>query len=190
MLRLKYTAKAEGSGDSLKPMEGNGVHVVVDPSKCSGCSICELWCSYGHEGVFSRSLSRIYVLSYEIVGLDYPVVCQQCNPAPCVELCPTGALGRGGQGQVTLDKAKCIGCRVCSEVCPYGAARMEPHGRYPLICDLCGGTPLCVLKCPTNALSLSGTSKVTIPAKGAAEEFALSELARVARGWGVDIERA
>jgi Fe-S-cluster-containing hydrogenase component 2 len=76
-------------------MESKGIHVVVDPSKCVGCNICELWCSYEHEGVFSRSLSRISVITYERLGFDYPVVCQQCEPAPCVELCPTGALSKG-----------------------------------------------------------------------------------------------
>ena len=162
----------------------------MDPSKCSGCSLCELWCSYTHEGVFSRSLSRIFVLSYEVVGLDYPVVCQQCEPAPCVDLCPTGALKKGELKQVTLDKSRCIGCRVCSEVCPYGAARMEPSGRYPLICDLCGGSPACVVRCPTNALSISNTASVPIQARTTAEAFAVEQLRRVAEGWGIRIERA
>ncbi|MGC9072158.1 MAG: 4Fe-4S dicluster domain-containing protein [Acidilobus sp.] len=171
-------------------MDGAGVHVVVDPSKCSGCSICELWCSFVHEGVFSRRLSRISVVTYELVGLDYPVVCQQCEPAPCVELCPTKALSKGGLGQITLDRSKCIGCRVCSEVCPYGAAQMEPKGGYPLICDLCGGNPTCVVKCPTNALSITSTVKVKARAEGAAERFALHELSRLARGWGVEVDGA
>ncbi|MGC9209959.1 MAG: 4Fe-4S dicluster domain-containing protein [Acidilobus sp.] len=140
--------------------------------------------------MFSRSLSRIFVVTYELVGLDYPVVCQQCEPAPCVELCPTGALSKGELGQVSLDKSKCIGCRVCSEVCPYGAARMDPHGRFPLICDLCGGTPTCVLRCPTNALSVSGTARVTLAARGAAERFALEELSKLARVWGIEVDSA
>jgi Fe-S-cluster-containing hydrogenase component 2 len=171
-------------------MESQGVHVVVDPSKCVGCNICELSCSYEHEGVFSRSLSRINVITYERLGLDYPVVCQQCEPAPCVELCPTGALSKGKMGEVNLDKGKCIGCRVCSEVCPYGAARMDPEGRYPLICDLCGGEPACVMKCPTNALSLSSSVSVRLEANNATERFAISELKRLAAGWGVKVDEA
>lgn len=162
-----------------------GMRVSVDPSKCVGCNICELWCSYEHEGVFSRSLSRITVFTYETMGLDYPVVCQQCEPAPCVELCPTGALSKGSLGQVTLDKGKCIGCRVCSEVCPYGAANMRPDGRFPMICDLCGGEPVCVARCPTNALSLTPIREVKVKAGSTAEKFAISQLSRLAESWGV-----
>ncbi|MFP3309916.1 MAG: 4Fe-4S dicluster domain-containing protein [Acidilobus sp.] len=172
-------------------MESKGIHVVVDPSKCVGCNICELWCSYEHEGVFSRSLSRISVITYERLGFDYPVVCQQCEPAPCVELCPTGALSKGKLGEVNLDKGKCIGCRVCSEVCPYGAARMEPReARYPLICDLCGGEPMCVARCPTNALSLSRVTNVKVKPRNAAEAFAIGELKKLAEGLGVDVDEA
>ena len=160
---------------------------MVDPSKCSGCLMCELSCSYFHEKVFSRSLSRIRVVTYDALGLDYPVSCQSCEPAPCVELCPTGALSEGPAGGIALDKSKCIGCRVCVEVCPYGAAFMEPRGRYPLICDMCGGEPRCVLSCPTNALSVAYYEEVSAVATNQTERFALEQLSRLAEGWGVRV---
>ncbi len=132
-------------------------------------------------------MSRIQVITYELVGLDYPVVCQNCEPAPCVELCPTGALSKGRAGGIELDKSKCIGCRVCSEICPYGAAMMDPKGRYPLICDMCGGNPACVAACPTNALSISGYAMVELPARSTAERFAVTELSKLAKGWGIEV---
>lgn len=36
-----------------------GKVVLAEPSKCLRCRLCELACSFTHEGVFSPSLSRI-----------------------------------------------------------------------------------------------------------------------------------
>ena len=137
-------------------------YIVVDPSKCTGCRYCEVWCSFVHEGVFSSSLSRITVVKDDVIGLDYPVVCKFCDPALCIESCPSNALIRNENNVIVVIEEKCIGCSTCINVCPYGAIKMHPIKAIPLICDLCGGEPVCISKCPTNALSIHPINEIDI----------------------------
>lgn len=50
-----------------------------------------------------------------------PVMCQHCETAPCVDVCPTGASMRRADGIVQVNKHTCIGCRYCMMACPYKA---------------------------------------------------------------------
>jgi len=133
--------------------------ITVDPTVCTGCRACELACSFAHTDMFSPELSRIRVAKFEDKGLDHPMVCQQCERAPCVKVCPVGALSRAADGHVAVDRELCIGCKLCSEVCPHGAISYEPTSGVALICDLCGGSPACVERCVTNALRFEEADK-------------------------------
>ncbi|MCS7109008.1 MAG: 4Fe-4S dicluster domain-containing protein [Sulfolobales archaeon] len=136
--------------------------LVVDFSKCVGCRYCELWCSFKHYGVFSPSLSRIAVVKDDFIGMDQPVVCKFCDPAPCVASCPVNALIRSGDGVINVNSEACVSCSSCVESCPYGAIKLHPNNSKPIVCDLCGGNPTCVLKCPTNALRIYPVSSVDL----------------------------
>ncbi len=48
-------------------------------------------------------------------------MCQHCESAPCVDVCPTGASFKRADGIVLVDKHICIGCRYCMMACPYKA---------------------------------------------------------------------
>jgi Fe-S-cluster-containing hydrogenase component 2 len=125
-----------------------------------GCRICELACSYHHEGRFSPRLSRVDVVKEDKYGLDYPVYCRQCDDCPPSDACPTGALNRDEYGATILDVEACINCGICANVCTYNAVKLDEASK-PLICDLCGGDPVCVKKCPTNALTYEESGQVT-----------------------------
>ena len=50
------------------------------------------------------------------------VSCQQCQDAPCVTVCPTGAAHHDPEtGIVTMDPDRCVGCKYCIVACPYNA---------------------------------------------------------------------
>ncbi len=133
--------------------EGDPLRIKVDPLKCTGCRSCELACSFEHENVFSPELSRIKVYSDEETGADTINVCRQCGNAPCVEICPVGALVRNELGAVVLNEERCVKCGLCVEACPFDAISLHMDKKTPLICDLCGGKPKCVEVCPSNAIT-------------------------------------
>ena len=128
--------------------------VVVDYKLCTGCRICEIICSLANEGKTSTMLSRIRVYSFP-PGIDVPIVCAQCERAPCIEACPQNALERNEKIRaVTVNVDKCVGCGLCIEACPAKAIFMHPEKNVVFKCELCGGNPQCVEICPANALSL------------------------------------
>lgn len=52
---------------------------------------------------------------------NLPLMCQHCESAPCVDVCPTGASFKRADGIVMVDRHICIGCRYCMMACPYKA---------------------------------------------------------------------
>jgi len=112
-------------------------------------------CSLRKTGGFGAAGSAITVEAIEEKGLFFPVFCHQCQNAPCVHICPSGALNLNLEaGLVTYDEKRCIGCKMCLSACPLGALKVMPsRSQGPLIkCDLCQGDPQCVKWCATGAL--------------------------------------
>ena len=131
--------------------------VVVDYKKCSGCRLCEVTCSMRAGNPLRPSGSRIRVLSFP-PGLDIPVVCRQCEVAPCIPACPVGALERDAKtGAVVLNEETCTGCQACIPACPAEAIFYDDKRNLVLKCDLCGGSPKCVDACPLGALEFRVT---------------------------------
>jgi carbon-monoxide dehydrogenase iron sulfur subunit len=129
--------------------------ITVDPNKCTGCRMCEMACSLHHEQACSRSSARVKVVKMELEGIDMPMLCKHCASAPCMTVCPTGALVRDEHtGAVVLLEQLCIGCRMCALACPFGSISIDPRGgRVSILkCDLCGGDPQCVRFCEPGAL--------------------------------------
>jgi carbon-monoxide dehydrogenase iron sulfur subunit len=112
-----------------------------------------------HLGIFNprKALLRIEMDRSSTVAsqIDVPVVCQQCDPAPCEEACPEGAIEKTAWGAWRVDKERCTGCGSCVDACQYGIILMESGSeQYARKCDLCGGEPACVEYCPMKALAL------------------------------------
>ena len=123
--------------------------ITLDLSKCSGCSRCEVNCSFFHSGKIGRSGSRIKVVKIEDIGIDYPLVCQQCQERYCTK-CPEKAIEIGSLGQVIVSPTLCTACGTCEIMCPIGA--IELYEEIPHVCDLCGGEPRCVAACTLDAI--------------------------------------
>ena len=140
--------------------------LVVKPEKCIGCRTCELVCSFGHYQQFNPRLANITVLEYEAATLAVPVVCQQCEDASCMKVCPVKAIRRDENGACVINYDKCIGCKMCRSACPLGNMSYSTIVKKVFKCDLCGGDPKCVKYCPGGALERRGEPWETdIPAR-------------------------
>ena len=124
--------------------------IILDLGRCSGCSRCEVNCSFFHSGKIGRSGARIKVVKIEDIGIDYPVVCQQCRERYCTK-CPESAIQIEPLGQVSVSPTLCTACGTCEILCPIGA--IELYEEIPHVCDLCGGDPRCVKACTLDAIS-------------------------------------
>lgn len=137
--------------------------LMVDHSKCTGCRLCEVVCSVKKNGAVNPAKARIAVIKWESICVETPMLCQQCDSAPCVAVCPVKALARDEViGRVTIDYDLCIGCKFCVAACPFGAMGIDPVARKVIKCDLCDGDPTCVKFCETKALQYVDASTVNI----------------------------
>lgn len=136
--------------------------LVIDLDRCTGCFACEVACKQENHVPLGMHYNK--VLSIGPVGTfpdvkQYflPAVCQVCENAPCVTVCPTGASYRAEDGQIMINKEKCIGCKLCMAAYPYGARSYNEKTHVVEKCTLCnhlqavGEEPACVKVCCAKA---------------------------------------
>ncbi|MEE8392288.1 MAG: 4Fe-4S dicluster domain-containing protein [Anaerolineae bacterium] len=140
--------------------------LLVDHAKCTSCRLCEMVCSVKHTGVNNPTRSRIHVIRWPLDGFELPMLCQQCEDAPCIAVCPTDALSQDpAMSRVALDYDECIGCKMCVSACPFGAMGFDSVDRQVIKCDLCDGDPVCVRFCVPGALQFISASSVSLVKK-------------------------
>jgi len=172
---------AANEPEKSKPWYGIG----IDIEKCIGCGSCARACKAENNVPLEPFFFRSWVEQYTIKndgslkvespngGIDgqkqivpedeifktffVPKMCNHCEKAPCVQVCPVGATFESPEGVVLVDKEYCIGCRYCIQACPYGARYMHPETNTVDKCTLCyhrlkkGLNPACFDVCPTGA---------------------------------------
>ena len=85
-------------------------------------------------------------------------VCKHCVNAPCLEVCPTGAIVRTEFDSVVIQSDACNGCRDCISACPFGVIEVNPASGTAQKCTLCydrlqgGLEPACSKACPTQSI--------------------------------------
>lgn len=154
------------------------VMIYANAQKCLGCHSCEMACAVSHggdKGLFAAVQDQLALhprMKVVVAGdVTIPMQCRQCDNAPCALVCPTGAC-RQTNGQVQINEANCVGCKLCVMVCPFGSItvrRSESQRAYSVTnqgvaqkCDLCASwreehgktETACVEACPTKAISL------------------------------------
>lgn len=137
--------------------------IIADPLSCIACHTCEAACAVAKaEGPVGEAtfLPRLTLIKHAFIST--PVVCRQCDDAPCLNACPNSAIVYA-QDSVQVLQARCIGCKSCMIACPYGVIRVQSvqvNGAtrsQAIKCNLCverEDGPACIPSCPTDALRL------------------------------------
>ncbi len=87
-----------------------------------------------------------------------PVLCMQCDNAPCVKAARNRAAYKRPDGIVIIDPKKAVGQRQIVDACPYHVIFWNEEKQLPQKCTFCvqrleqGKIPKCVQVCPSRAL--------------------------------------
>jgi len=128
--------------------------ISVDPSKCTGCGICEYACSLEKGESPNPLTSRIRIIRMTPL-FNFALACKFCEEAECVKACPEKALVQSEKTGILMVKDKqCKGCDWCIQACPHGGIVLHPDTGIVIACDQCSGEPKCIEACPEEALEL------------------------------------
>lgn len=124
--------------------------MVIDLDRCTGCQACVVACHAENnvpvvgsvEVTMSRSQHWLRIERYwegeypDIRARFIPVLCQQCQRAPCEPVCPVFATYHSDAENLNIQAYnRCVGTRYCANNCPY-LARMfnwfNPYFPEPL----------------------------------------------------------
>ena len=176
----------------------------TDTTICIGCKACEVACKEwnqlpargdggAHLEMSGQSYDNTLKLSgdswrhvkfieqfpepYEGRWLMMSDVCKHCVQAPCLEVCPTGAIIRTEFDTVVIQSDTCNGCRDCIGACPFGVIDINHVSNTAQKCTLCydrtsvGLEPACSKACPTDSIQFGPISELRVRAEARAVQL-------------------
>lgn len=139
--------------------------LMISPEKCIGCRTCELICSFNKEQEFNPKNSAVSVIIYNEAAISVPMMCMHCEDPACMKVCSVSAISKDKDGNILIDRDKCIGCKLCVSACPFGNISVHTETKKVIKCDLCGGKPKCAEWCPTGAIEYKDGSSINLTKK-------------------------
>jgi formate dehydrogenase iron-sulfur subunit len=191
----------------------------TDTTVCIGCKACEVACKSWNqlpatEGGACEMSGQSYDNTMKLDGAHWrhvkfieqftedraegrwlmmSDVCKHCVQAPCLDVCPTGAIIRTEFDTVVIQGDTCNGCRLCISACPFGVIDINPASNVAEKCTLCydrlqvGMMPACAQACPTQSIQFGPVAELKERAKARVDRLHLQGESR-ARLYGADEE--